>query len=478
MQPIGGWTPVVDSSDAAVDMTDPIRGALGWKDNDAGAWFAAGTYNKAYGFSAGVLTDITPLSGFTAGTESATSASGLYNGGNYNAGLYNIGSGGGGGLTVVEANSWQFDNFGEQLIACAFSDGKIYYWDLNPANDLTVVDASAPLGNKGVVVTPERFVVALGGGSYAAPSTPDVRQLSWCDQEDYTEWNPAASGSQAGDFILPGTGAIMCGSRGRNETLIWTETDLFAMRYIGGLLVYSFAQVGANCGIISRRAKASVDNRFFWMGNRGFFMYDGSVRPLPCPIEDEIFPNLSPTQKSKVAAWANTDHNEVWFAYPTSGGGGENDKVVTYNYLENHWSGPWDLVRTDGIDRGAFVLPVMFDSEGAAVYHETGTDMYDEDGTTALIPAAESGPIELGAGDNVMTVRRYIPDEDTVGDVDLTVYASLYPTATEGSQVVTVGSLSDVRLTGRQVRLAIEQESAVGWRYGIPRLEVVPRGRR
>jgi hypothetical protein len=475
MQPIGGWVKVQDTTDTDLDVTDPVRGLYGWRSTGQAAYLALGTYNKAYAFSAGVLTDITPA-GFTAGGEGASTSEGDYGNATYGDGAYNVGSGAGTGAAITEANSWAFDNFGEHLIGCAYSEGKVHFWNLNVGTDLAVVAAGAPTGCKSVFVTPERFVVALGGTDYNQVNPADGRRVTWCDQEDYTEWNPVAAGSDAGDIILPGVGAAMCGARSRTESLIWTDVDLFAMRYIGGTLVYSFVGVGSNCGIISRRAHAEVDGRSYWMGQRGFFVYDGFVRPLECDISDDVFSALNSFEASRIAAWSVNEFNEIWWAYPAEGSS-ENNKIVVYNYLEDHWSGPWDLVRTDGTDRNVFSDPVLTDSEGGVYFHENGTVMLDEDDTTPLLPSAESGPFELGNGDNVLTINRYIPDENTVGDVDATLYAALYPTASETSQALTVGAITDARLTGRQVRLAIAQ-SNVGWRFGNPRLEVVQRGRR
>ncbi len=495
MQPIGGWWKLKTTADADVSVTDPVRGLFGWRDNSQTGHLAIGVKDKCWAYAAGVLTDITIAAGFTSGNEDATTSVGNYNDGPYGEAAYNVGASAAGTVPIIEANSWQFDNFGEYLIANAYSDGKIYYWDTNPANNLVLTHAGAPTSVKGIVVTPERFVVGLGGTDYNAASAADARRVTWSDAEDYAEWNPAAASSQAGDFLLPGAGEIMCARRNRTETLIFTDVDTFAMRYIGGSLIYSFAQVGSNCGIASRRAVATVDGRAYWMGQRGFFVYDGFAQPLACEISDEIFTDMNNTQASKICAWANNAFHEIWFSYP-SAGSSENNRIVVYNYLENHWSGPWGLgeanplVRTDGIDKTVFATPVMADSEGGLYFHEAGEDYLDEDDVTDLAStiSAESGPFEIGSGDNVMSISRYIPDENTLGDVAVTLYAALQPHLTqtgalneesgsEDSQSLTLGALTDVRLTGRQVRLAIAQTNA-DWRFGEPRLEVIPRGRR
>lgn len=477
-QPIGGWVKVLDSNDTPLDLTDPIRGLLSWRSNAEAPYMAMGTKDKVYGFTGGILTDITPA-GWVTGADDAASTKGQYDVGNYDLGLYGQGSDFGTGA-VVEANSTAFDSFGEQLIVCAYADGSLWYWDLNVSNNLVLLHAEAPINCTSVVVTPERFVVGLGGQGQVAgleDSAADGRRVIWCDQENYSQWSPIVAGSQAGDFLLAGGGQLMCGARNRTETLLWTDMNIYTMRYIGGNLIYSFATAGANCGIISRRAKAVVDGRAYWMSHHGFFSYDGFAKPLYSEISDAVFNDMNRYESSKIACWSISEFNEIWWSYP-SGNSTENNKVIVYNYVEDHWSGPWDIVRTDGIDRSVFGESIMVDSQGGVYFHESGSEMLDEDDSTPLVPFVESGPFEIGQGDRLMTINRYIPDETTFGDMDATLFAGMSPTdPVEDEASITVGEISDVRLTGRQVRLKLTQNRP-GWRLGIPRLEVIERGRR
>lgn len=478
MQPIGGWQKMALSNGNFIDVSEPIRGIFTWRDDSYGVNFLYGTPTKVYHMAAGAQTDLTPLAGFTTGIADATLTSGYYDQGTYDKGPY--GTGDEGASQLVEATSWQFDNYGQIPVALCYSDGKVMDWDLNTGNNFAAI-TNAPTSCVGVVVTPERMIVALGAGG-------DGRYLKWCDQTDRTIWTPASTNT-AGDYSLPGQGSLMCGKRLPTETLLLSDSDAFAMRYIGGTLIYRVDQVGTNCGAISRLALTTSEGRAFWMGKRSFFVYEGGfARAIPCPLSDDIFPNLNQTQRSKIAAWANSRFHEVWFAFP-SAGSLENDKIVAYNYLENHWSGPWDLERTCGSDAGPYGYPFAADSDGAIYDHERGFAYLDTDDATALVPSAESGPFELGAGDVVMQVREYIPDADTVGSVDVTLLAGLYPhqsqtgalseddRSNEDSQVLTLGARTDARLTGRYVRLKIEQDETE-WRFGAPRLEVIPRGRR
>lgn len=441
LQAVGGWAVLSNATSAAI--SGPVRGMLAWRRNAGTGYVAFGTHEAIFVYSAGTLTDVTDGS-FTTG---AVDASGSF-------------------YARTEANSWQFDTFGEDLVAVAYSDGRILYWDSSAGGDVAAL-AGAPTGCRGVVVTPERFVVALGASS-------DGRLVQWSDQEDATDWT-ATTINQAGDFILPGSGQIMAGRRSKNETLIWTDSDLFGMRYIGGTFVYSFQLLGEG-GAISRRSMAMMDGRAYWMGARGFFAYDGAVRPIPCEVGDYVFNRLNRAQASKIAAVVSADFNEVTWYYP-SNSGSENDSYVTYDYLENHWT-IGSIVRTDGIDRGFLQYPLLADADGCVYEHENGTTYADEGGSPSYTPYVESGPVEIGDGDRVMHVTGYIPDEETLGEVNTRIYSRLYPTGTETTHgPYTNTNPTNVRITARQVRVRHTQVTG-GFRIGTPRLDVKPGGKR
>lgn len=465
LQAIGGWAQLKDSSDANVAVTQPPRAMFGWRDNDGIAHLAIGSFCKAWAFVTGTLTEITP-SGITCGTEDAE----VTNGGAYGEGDY--GDGPYGGVVsdtrnqIIEAGTWTFDNFGEVLLGCPFPDSAIYSWDTNPANDFVAV-AGAPTANA-VVVTPERFVVALAAGG-------DRRKVQWADQESLTTWTPDGT-NQAGDFLLSGPGEILFGLRAKAETLIWTDTDLWAMRYIAGDFIYRFDNVGAGAGGISRHCGVIVGgSRAIWMGKRGFFVYDGVTRDLPCEVADYVFNDINWIQVSKVHAVPVNEFGEVMWFYP-SANSTENDRYVKYNWRLNTWD-VGTLSRTAGIDAGPHQFPLMADAEGKLYEHERGTSYLNPAGV-AMTPYAESGPVEIGNGDQVMCVQYLVPDDKTLGDVDATLYTSFHPDGAEdGFGPFTLSEQTSVRRTGRWVRLRLRQVNP-GWRVGVPRLDVVPGGRR
>ena len=442
-QPVGGFSLLTGAGSAAVGGA--VRGMLAWRRNNGTVYVALGTRNALKVYSAGTLSDIGP-GDLVAG---ATNASGSY-------------------YSRVEANTWQMDAYGEDLVACSYADGRILYWDSSAGvgTDAAAL-AGAPTSCKGVLVTPERFVVALAASG-------DGRLVKWSDQENATSWTPATT-NQAGDFTLATKGQIQAGRAAREGALIWTDVDLWTMSYIGGDLVYGFRKVGDECGAIGRRAMGFANGVAYWWGARGFFAYDGFVRPLPCAVGDFVLNRLSREQASKVACVPNTDFNEVTWHYPS--GGGDNDSYVTYNYALGQWY-TGAISRSDGIDRQFLEYPLASDTSGAIFEHEKGTTHQNEAGATAYTPYVETGPLDLQNGDGVVMVRQMFPDEETLGEVDVRVLTRMHPTGSETTNgPYTLTNPTDIRATGRYVRLRFTQATG-GFRVGTFQLDLVPAGRR
>lgn len=454
MRPVGGWRLRTTVG------TTPIRAALGWQDLDGDRRFATATYNKLYVTSAsGTTTDITPAS-LVAGSASSTVNTG-YGGGFYGTGAYGTARPDSG--TYGEATTWSLDNWGEYLVACSTADGRLLEWQLNTANDAAAI-TNAPTGNLGLVVTEERFLFALGAGG-------NPRRVQWCDREDNTLWTPAAT-NEAGDLDLQTSGQIMLGIRTRGQTLILTDQDAHAATYQGPPFVYGFQRVGSACGAISRKCAAAADEGVFWMGQRGFHIYaGGAVQDIPCEVNDYVFTDINLTQSSKIFGMTNQQFNEIWWFYP-SGSSQENDRYVVFNYAERHWA-TGTLDRTAGFDAGVFPYPFMFCDEGCVYEHEVGLA---HDGAT---PFAETGPISIGNGDQVMAATMLIPDEKTQGDVQARFKTRFHPNDTERTYgPYSMANPTSVRFTGRQIRMRIEATKLADWRVGVMRLDAKPGGLR
>ncbi len=454
MRPVKGWFERLTMDDS------PPRGAITWEDNSGDSWIAVGTADKLIVASAsGTTYDITPA-GLTAGDVSSELKTG-YGYGFYGAGYYgterpDIGS-------RSEATTWALDTWGEYLVACSVADGVLYEWQLNTASDAAAI-SGAPTGNLGLMVTDERFLFALGAGG-------NPRKVQWSDREDNTSWTAAAT-NEAGDIELQTSGQMMQGLRTRGQALLLTDQDAHTATYQGPPFVYGFERVGTGCGAISRRAGAVVDAGAFWMGYSDFFTYQGgAVASLPCEVRDWVFGNLNTAQQSKVYAVANTANSEVWWFFPDADST-ENSRYVAYNFKEGHWA-TGVIERTAAVDRGVFRDPIWFDASGVAYNHETGFN-YDGDP-----PYAETGPIQLGNGDQVMVVTELIPDEKTQGDVSATFKTRFHPNETERDYgPYTMANPTNVRFTGREVRMRVDGARGVDWRVGLMRLDAKGGGRR
>lgn len=454
-RPIGGWQSKADISPARV-----IRSMFGWRDNSGSRLAAFGSSSELYVLQTnGTVSDITPA-GLTSGFESATINTG-YGGDNYGEDAY--GTPRDDAANYSEATVWSLDNWGENLVGCNAFDGRIYEWTGNPANPATVV-SNAPTGCEGLVATEERFLFALGAGN-------DPRKIQWSDQEDNTTWTPLPT-NQAGDIQLQTLGGVMQGLRTRGQTVLLTDVDAHTATFIGGSAVYSFERVGDACGVISRQAGVAADGTAYWMGQRGFFTYNGgAVEPIPSEVSDYVFTNINRDQASLIWSVTNAQFGEVWWFYPSEQSN-EIDSYVIYNYREGHWNIGM-LERTAGIDQGVFRYPTMVSTDGMAYDHEFG---FNHGGET---PYAESGPIMIGTGDRVMVVTDLIPDEETRGQVTVTLKTRFYPNGDEYEYgPYTIDAPTSVRVTGRQIRMRAEGVGNDDWRVGIMRVDAKEGARR
>ena len=457
LRPWGGWRKRSTSQ-----MTGVSRGMLTWRDNSNARWIVAGTPTNLYAMNeAGTLKDITPTT-FTTGATDATIKTGYgystYGSFSYGVARPDLGD-------IVPATTWTMDSWGEYLVACSSKDGQLLEWQLGFTTPTKAVAiTNAPTSCAAVMTTAERFVFGLGASG-------NPRKVSWCDQENNTVWTPSAT-NQAGDFELNSVGSLKCGKRVRGINLLFTDVDVHAATYIGLPYVYSFEKAGSGCGVISSQAVAAIDTAAIWMSKSGFWVYDGYVKPLVSDVGDYIFQNINYNQASKVYAVHNSKYGEIIWFYPSSASN-ENDSYVVYNYREVHWA-IGSLSRTAGTDRGVFVNPLMISSDGYIYEHEVG---YAYDGST---PFAESGPYELtGAGENIMSVRRVIPDEQTLGEVVVSFKTRMYPTSTETTYgPYTASQPTDVRFAARQVKVRYTGNVLEDWRVGVNRFDVVAMGKR
>lgn len=451
LHPIGGWEELssVSISQSAARVG---RGSHAWYDNSGIPRIAVGTWDKLYAWAgdpATGLVDITP-SVFTTGYLNADENL-SYGGKDYGEGSYGVARQSDG--QTVQATCWHLDNFGQNLIALSTADNKIYQWALS---SVATQVSNAPTGNKAIIVTAERFLFALGAGG-------DPRKVQWCDRENLTQWTPAVT-NEAGDITLQTNGNIICAEKVRGRTLILTSLDAHVATYQGPPTVYGFQRLASGCGVAGPLLSTAISGMAFWMGESQFFMYNGStVTPIQCDVHDHVFKNINREEIGSAFCVTNQKFNEVWWFYP-SGGSKENDKYVVYDYLENHWS-VGDLDRSTGVDSGVFQYPHWIESTGEFYQHEKG---FNHGGGKAF---AETGPMRMNEGNRVLKVNSVIPEEDTQGEVEITFKTRFYPNDTETSHgPFNPANPTDVRFTGRQVRLRIDGDVGADWRFGKMRM--------
>jgi hypothetical protein len=455
-KPVGGWQ-LRNAAQAA--LTGKARVIHTWRDLSGNNWVAVGTSSHLYQQAQdGTVHDITPA-GFVAGRDDASRNLG-YGGATYGDTAYGVPPPATGAL--LPATVWSLDNFGENLVGCADSDGKLYQWPPSSGGPATVI-AGAPTGCIGLRVTQEGFLFALGADG-------DGRRVAWCDQQDSSDWTPTTA-NQAGDFELAGPGNLKCAISVRGGLLLLTDSSLWLVSYIGAPLVYGFERIGQGCGVISIGAVAAHDSMAAWMGRNGqFWLFDGqAVQPLDCDVLDYVA-TLNANQASKVSAVHLADQGEVWWLFPSSAST-EVDSYVTWCYRESQRLGRnvWSfgkLNRLCGDNRGVLTNPLMVDPSGLIWEHETGIDW------TGAVPFLETGPFEIGIGDYMAEVQRVVPDQLTEGQLTAEFFLRMWPNGPEAQTTpVTLVSPTDQLFQATEIRTRFYGLGA--WRLGNVRLDII-----
>jgi hypothetical protein len=401
---------------------------------------------------------------------------------------------------LLEAGKWSLDNWGEDVLSQQFNGG-LSYWDTSAGlsnNRSSVTEVStAPTKTRLMLVSgDDRHVICLGTETTIGDtSTQDSMFIRWSTQENQNEWTPSSINT-AGSHRLTAGNQIQAAVRSRGAILIWTDTALYQMQFIGPPLTFGFKQLGSNCGAVGLNAAVDVNGIAYWMGNDSFFLYDGAVKKIPCSVQDHVFDSISPSSLTEVYCASNADYNEVMWFYADSTSNVINKQVV-YNYLENLWY-VGSLDRTTWSNSSIYSVPYasQFVAGSSAtatptvqglktgrsfIYaQETGTD---DDGS-AMVASIESGDIDIGEGDNFMSIRRILPDfKNQVGNVDITMQTRPYPSATQTThgpfEITTSTTKQDTRIRGRQLSLKLESNATgENWRYGTLRVDMQPDGKR
>jgi hypothetical protein len=400
---------------------------------------------------------------------------------------------------ALNSRVWQFDAFGEDVI-CQLVDGQTFLWDLSvgPTTRAAALSGAPTKSTYALVSTPDRHLVCFGTETtIGTPATQDPMFVRFSNQEDITQFVESATNTAGGQRLTDGN-RIVTALRSRGQILIITDTALHGQQYIGPPFTFGFQQLGANCGCIGPHAAVDVNGLAFWMGTEAFYLFDGTVKKIPSTVQDYVFKDLNQIQKTKVHAGLNSQFNEVtwWYCSVTSD---FIDRCVTYNYIENTWA-VGTMPRSAWEDLSVFPKPLASKYEPdatdatistiygltagrALIYQqETGTDDVD----LPLESLLTSGYFDIGDGDNMLLMSRFIPDfKDQVGNLTVRLLLRAFPQATASPSSLDPYTITpttqkvDTRARGRQISITIENnELNATWRYGTLRVDLQPDGLR
>jgi hypothetical protein len=530
----GDVTFSASNGDATITVTDSSHGAV---ENDfvtfsgassLGGNITAAVLNQEYQIATVVNTNSYTIEAKdTDGDEVTANSSDSGNGGSSVVGAYqiNVGldvfvssTGWGAGLwgagtwgsvsALSDSNNlrlWSSDNFGEDLIINVRSGG-IYYWDTSAKtlgtdravalSDLSGANLAPTKALVTLVSDVDRHVICFGAdpiSGSARTGSLDPMFIAWSDQENAAEWEPKSTNT-AGSFRLSAGSSIVGAIRARQETLVWTDTSMYSMTFVGQPFTFATNLVNEGVGLIGPNAAINTPKGVFWMDKKGFYNYTGQINDVPCSVQNYVFSDFEEGQSYQVFGFLNKEFDEVGWFYCSSG---ETviDRYVVFNYDEQVWS-IGQLTRTAWLDEGVFSNPMGTYSSSDVGYlynHETGNDA---DGSPMDNVYIESSDFDLGDGTLFQQIRRIIPDVKFTGNggsdqtINFVIKTRNYPAdslTTAATNTCTSSTTKiDTRVRARQAALRVESDddgstsvrTGVGFRVGATRMDLQPSGKR
>ena len=417
----------------------------------------------------------------------------------FGSGTWNSGTWGG-NTALTDSNQlrlWTHDHFGEDLLINVRGGG-IYYWDessgvTNRAVELSSLSGSnlAPTkGSQVLVSETDRHIIVLGadpivGSSRSGVSDPML--IAFSDQESATEFEPLLTNT-AGDLRLSEGSKIIGGVKARQEVLIWSDTALYSMQFIGPPFTFGLNLINNASGLISPNGAVVAPNGVFWMGYDNFYVYTGNVQKLPCTVLSYVFDDLNSGQAHKFFGFTNTEFDEVGWFY-CSADSTEIDRYVVFDYADKVWT-YGQISRTAWLDQGTVDYP-RATANNYLYQHEFG---YNEDGSPMTNVFIESSDFDIGDGDQFAFIRRIIPDvrflnNSNGGQINIVLKTRNFPgesLSTSSTNVISSSTTqSHVRARGRQAVVRLESDDDdtnanddTGWRLGLLRMDIQNDGRR
>ena len=427
---------------------------------------------------------------------------------------------------TLEPGLWSLNSFGQVLVATILN-GKTFTWNAGIAarfttrastTTTTFLTTNNPTATRSTLISPTtRHLIHFGTEiTIGDPTTQDDMFIRFSADESINEYTIEAVNTAGSQRLQDGTkivGALVA----KENILVWTDNALYTMKFVGAPFTFGFEQVGTNCGLIGQNAAIEIDGVAYWMGNNGFFSFDGTVNTSPCSVEDYVFDDIDTTKGQQINAGINNLFTEVVWWYPSTGSD-FNNRYVVYNYGQTNTPTPmgnWytgtntNSIRTTWIDSLVYPKPyaTAFNSSNTGTFpaiigetglgqsvlfeHEVGTDQINPNGsTTELTSFVQSYDFALqtdqGIGEYFLAMRRFLPNfKNLVGDAQVTISVADYPadpntnTALSPFTITSTTTKVDTRARGRYAAIKIENiGSGQSWRFGTFQADLQPDGRR
>jgi hypothetical protein len=425
----------------------------------------------------------------------------------WGSGTWGAGPWGTGAQSQASLRIWSQINFGEDLIF-ARNDGQIYYWDATDGLNTRGVLLSS-LGGASDVPTVQKFIfvsdvsrfVFAFGCNELGDTVQNPMLIRWSDQESPADWTPSPTG-QAGSIQLSDGSEIVTCLQTRQEIVVWTDSALYSVQYVGVPAVWSTQILASNISIYGQNAKAVASGVIYWMGVDKFYKYDGRTQTLRCDLREYIFSDINQSQNQQVFAGTNEGFNEVWWYY-CSAGSTVIDKYVVYNYAEDIWY-YGTMGRTAWLDSGLRDYPLAATYSHNLVNHEEGVDDNETDTPLPIAASIGSSEFDIDDGHNFGFIWRVLPDitfRGSTGALTPQCNMTLIPLRNSGSGFTTPASTNGtstaeiqriatapieeftgqvyIRVRGRQLIFKVDSNRlGTTWQLGAPRIDIKPDGRR
>jgi hypothetical protein len=456
--PIGGWQKLGTPLDSAVRKIDV------WRDNTAQRKVLVGTDAKLYADDSGDYVDVTPED--LVGPGSVSGAAGGY--GTFEYGDDDYGTARSLPSPIYSPYGyWSMDNWGEDTILTANSDGRLFYYTASTPTVAPAVISTAPTGNSGVLVTAERHVITIG-------SDADPRKVAWCSREDYEDWDFESTTNSAGFLNLKTRTPLLMGWNVSEGVLVSSYTDVFLLRYLGQPFVYGGTDPISDTSLFNPASVVPVAGQAFWPTRRGFQMYSGgAVQMIDCPILADILEDMDPIWGPfRIHGAHNGIFPEIWWFYPSQGET-ECDRYVIYNYQEGWWG--WGaLSRSAMAPAGAYQRPYMGNASGQMYEHEFG--WLDNGASRVGQVWLETGALSVSGGERTMDVNQMqIATGKGYDRVTATVFGVYTPEGEEyedGPFTPRSDGYTDARFSYRDARLRFVNASDEPFSVGTVKLDI------